>query len=81
MTIEITRPEVEAMIKERLESGRFKDAEDVVRQALELSPKPPRKHTLEERSAAIDRLVNFGKDHGISLGDMTLEELREEARP
>ena len=81
MTIEITRPEVEAMIRERLESGRFKDAEDVVREALVLSPKPPRKHTQEERSAAINSLMTFARDHGISLGDMTLEELREEARP
>ena len=81
MTIEITRPEVEAMIKERLESGWFKDAEDMILQALERMPLPQRQYTLEERAAAIERLANFGKDRGLSLGDMTIEQLREEARP
>jgi hypothetical protein len=38
MTILITKPEVEALIKQRLESGGFKDAEDVVFQALQSSP-------------------------------------------
>jgi hypothetical protein len=38
MTIEITRPEVEALINQRLQSGGFKDAEDVVFQALQSSP-------------------------------------------
>ncbi len=30
MTIQITKPEVEALIKQRLQSGAFKDAEDVI---------------------------------------------------
>lgn len=30
---------------------------------------------------AIDRLKNFGKTHGLSLGGMTIRELRHEARP
>jgi hypothetical protein len=30
MTIQITRPEVEALINQRLQSGGFKDAEDVI---------------------------------------------------
>lgn len=38
MTIQITKPEVEALINERLQTGRFKDAEDVVYQALQSSP-------------------------------------------
>jgi hypothetical protein len=38
MTIQITRPEVEALINERLQSGSFKDAEDVILQALQASP-------------------------------------------
>ena len=37
MTIQITKPEVEALIKARLESGQFKDAEDVILQALQSS--------------------------------------------
>jgi len=34
MTIEITKPEVEALIQQRLRSGAFSDAEDVIFQAL-----------------------------------------------
>lgn len=42
MTIQITKPEVEALINQRLQSGWFKDAEDVILQALQSSPlKPP----------------------------------------
>ena len=37
MNIQITRPEVEALINERLETGAFKDAEDVILQALQSS--------------------------------------------
>jgi hypothetical protein len=42
MTIEITNPEVEALINQHLESGTFRGAEDVILQALRcLSTKPP----------------------------------------
>jgi hypothetical protein len=41
MTIQITRPEVEALINQRLRSGAFKDAEDVILQALKSCPPPP----------------------------------------
>lgn len=34
MTIEITRPEVEALIRRRLQSGAFSDVEDVLLDAL-----------------------------------------------
>jgi hypothetical protein len=30
---------------------------------------------------AIDRLMSFGKSHGLSLAGMTIRELRAEARP
>jgi hypothetical protein len=36
---------------------------------------------VDERAEAIERLKTFGKRHGLSLGDMTLRELRHEARP
>ena len=80
MTIQITRPEVEALIKERLESGQFKDAEDVILQALRSSgtQTPP---VEQQRSEAIERLRTFGRTHGLSLGGMTIRELRHEARP
>ena len=38
MNIQITRPEVEALINQRLQSGAFTDAEDVILQALQSSP-------------------------------------------
>ena len=38
MTIQITKPEVEALINQRLQSGVFKDAEDVILKALQSSP-------------------------------------------
>ena len=41
MTIHITRPEVEAIINERLQSGAFEDAEDVILQALRSSAPEP----------------------------------------
>ena len=38
MTIQITKPEVEALINQRLQSGAFEDAEDVILQALRSFP-------------------------------------------
>lgn len=37
MTIEIHRPELEALIRERMKSGAFRDVEDVIMQALQSS--------------------------------------------
>ena len=34
MTIEITRPEIEVLIQQRIQSGAFASAEDVILQAL-----------------------------------------------
>jgi Arc/MetJ-type ribon-helix-helix transcriptional regulator len=80
MTIQITRPDVEALIKRRLETGVFKDAEDVILQALRSSENEERR-TREERREAIERLRAFGKTHGLSLGGMTIRQLRHQARP
>jgi Arc/MetJ-type ribon-helix-helix transcriptional regulator len=80
VTIQITRPEVEALINRRLETGSFKDAEDVILQALKSSEKEAQGSD-EKRREAIDRLMAFGKTHGLSLGGMTIRELRDEARP
>ena len=41
MTIQITKPEVEELINQRLQTGVFKDAEDVIMQALESSTPTP----------------------------------------
>jgi hypothetical protein len=45
MTIEIQRPELEALIHERMKSGAFQNVEDVLMQALKSSP------TLDEKDA------------------------------
>ena len=80
MTIQITRPEVEALINQRLETGSFRDAEDVILQALK-SSEAGTQTSDAKRGEAIDRLMGFGKKHGLSLGGMTIRQLREEARP
>lgn len=41
MNIEITRPEVEALIQKRLQSGVFKDPQDVILHALRVSESDP----------------------------------------
>lgn len=40
MTIEIRRPELEALILERMKSGAFQNVEDVLMQALKSAPPP-----------------------------------------
>ena len=45
MTIEIHKPELEALIIERLRSGAFESIEDILMQALKGSPIPPKKET------------------------------------
>jgi hypothetical protein len=40
MTIEICKPELEALIRERMKSGAFQNVEDVLMQALTSSPLP-----------------------------------------
>jgi hypothetical protein len=75
MTIQITKPEVEALIKVRLLSGLFKDAEDVLLHALESSPSRPQAadrpgngspaRTLQEMFQAVRGLaddVDFGRN-------------------
>jgi hypothetical protein len=80
MTIQITRPEVEALIKQRLQTGSSRDAEDVILQALKSSETETQASDVE-RGEAIDRLMAFGKKHRLTIGGTTIRELRDEARP
>ena len=80
MTIQITKPEIEDLLERRLQSGKFKDAEDVILEALKAT-EPPSAGAGDDRLAAIERLKVFGRTHGLSLGGMTIRELRDEARP
>jgi hypothetical protein len=69
MTIQITRPEVEALINERLQSGAFRDAEDVILQALRSSPPttlqpgtPPAKDIAELFAPLRGLNLDFGRN-------------------
>lgn len=59
MTIQITKPEVEALINQRLRTGAFKDAEDVILQALQAAhgagsqPDEPPAKNIEELFAPL----------------------------
>lgn len=56
MTIQITRPELEALIQQRLHSGGFESIEDVLFDALEMQQE--REVWLLEKKAVIQRKSN-----------------------
>ena len=60
MPIEIIELETEALINQRLRSGGFKGAEDVILQALK-SSRPVQPAAEQERAAAIERLKTLEK--------------------
>ena len=69
MTIQITRPEVEELINQRLQSGAFRDAEDVILQALQSSPQttplpdaPPAKDIAELFAPLRGLNLDFGRN-------------------
>ena len=69
MIIEITRPEVEELINQRLQSGSFRDAEDVILQALQFSPPatappdaPPAKDVVELFAPLRGLNLDFGRN-------------------
>jgi hypothetical protein len=64
MTIEITRPEVETLINQRLESGAFRDAEDVILKALLSSPPTT---PLPDEPPAQDIVELFAPLRGLNL--------------
>jgi hypothetical protein len=77
MTIQITKPEVEALINQRLRSGGFKDAEDVVWQALQSSPPEaaatppnaqPAKNMVELFAPLRGLNIDFESDRGKDTG-------------
>lgn len=58
MTIQITRPEIEALIEQRLHSGVFKSVEDVLFDALEVQKE--REAWLLENKNAIHEKIERG---------------------
>jgi|HubBroStandDraft_6_1064221.scaffolds.fasta_scaffold83316_2 antitoxin ParD1/3/4 len=58
VTIEIKRPEIEALIQQRLRSGGFENVEDVLFDALEIQGE--REAWLQENKAAINAKIQRG---------------------
>jgi Arc/MetJ-type ribon-helix-helix transcriptional regulator len=83
MTIELT-PEHQRMIERFMHSGTYPDAEHVISAALQALAEDEDGGDAvagQERAEAIEHLVTFGQTNGLSLGGMTIRELRDEARP
>jgi hypothetical protein len=80
MTIEITSPEIESLIHQRLQSGAFVDAEDVIFRALQCFASEPEPIFDKHRAlAAGARIRELNK--GLTLGGLTIRELIDEGRP
>lgn len=72
MSIEITNPEVEALVNRRLQSGGYKDAEDVILEALQSSSARDDKRAFDKRRArdAARRIRELRE--GVTLGGLTI---------
>ena len=73
MTIEIKRPEIEALIQERLHSGGFETVDDVLFDALEMQRE--REAWLQENKEAISAKIDRGLaqlDRGEGIADHEL---------
>jgi hypothetical protein len=80
MTIEITRPEIELLIHDRLQSGAFMDAEDVILRALQsFAPEIEPVFDKQRALAAGARIREMSK--GLTLAGLTIRELIDEGRP
>ena len=83
MTVHLSS-RIERIVKDALSSGQYRTAEDLLSEAItvwqarQIVAAEP---TENERQAAIERLKNFGKTHHLSLGGITIKQLRDEARP
>jgi hypothetical protein len=57
MTIEIHKPELEALIRERMKTGGFHDVEDALIQALTTSDAPPQAGPRREKRTGADLIA------------------------
>ena len=83
MTVHLP-PRIERIVKDAVLSGQYRSAEEVLSEAVSVwqaRQTAAAEPTEDERQAAIERLKSFGKTHQLSLGGMTIKELRDEARP
>jgi Arc/MetJ-type ribon-helix-helix transcriptional regulator len=76
-------PRIEPIVKDAVRSGQYRSAEEVLSEAISVwqARQPADEPTVHERQAAIERLKSFGKTQQLSLGGMTIKQLRDEARP
>jgi len=77
-------PQVERIVNDAVRSGQYRSAEDVLAEAISVWQKrqtAAAEPTEAQRQAAIERLKTFGRTHHLSLGGMTIKQLRDEARP
>jgi hypothetical protein len=75
MTIEIHKPELEALIRARMESGRFNDIEDVLLHAL-VSPSPGDPGITAPKVS----LARFLMDSPLAGSDLKLERRQDHPR-
>lgn len=79
MNIEITRPEIESLIHQRLQSGAYSDAQDVILRALQWSaPETGPAFDKQRALAAGARIRELSR--GLTLGGLTIRELIDEGR-
>jgi Arc/MetJ-type ribon-helix-helix transcriptional regulator len=76
-------PKIERIVEDAVRSGQYGSAEEVLYEAVSVwqARQTTTVPTDDERQAAIERLKGFGKTHQLSLGGMTIKQLRDEARP
>ena len=82
MTVHLSPP-IERIIKDAVRSGQYRSAEEVLSEAVSVwqARQTAAEATGDQRQAAIERLKNFGRTHHLSLGGMTIKQLRDEGRP
>ncbi len=82
MTVRLP-PQIERIVEDAVSSGQYHSAEEVLSEAVSLwqARQSPADSAEDARQAAIERLKKFGKTHQLSLGGMTIKQLRDEARP
>ena len=73
MTITIHRPELQALIQERLNSGAFENVEDVLMQALKSSPPASPLAPIKRRSAGRKSLAQLFADSPFKGLDIDFE--------
>jgi len=82
MTVHLSA-QVERIVKDAIQSGQYRSAEEVLSEAISVwqTGHKSAEHAESERQTAIERLKTFGTTHHLSLGDLTIKQLRDEARP